>query len=55
MLPTTSLDFRNTESLGLQLVAAPVEQLEGTVELDRGSGTTFKITFAGPEHGGMRE
>ena len=29
------LDFRNTESLGLQLVNTLVAQLEGTIELDR--------------------
>jgi two-component sensor histidine kinase len=40
------LDFRNTESLGLQLVNTLVNQLEGTIELDRRGGTTFKITFA---------
>jgi len=40
------LDFRNTESLGLQLVIILVKQLEGTIELDRSSGTAFKITFA---------
>ena len=39
------LDFRNTESLGLQLVIILVKQLEGTIELDRSSGTAFKITF----------
>ncbi|RZN37186.1 MAG: PAS domain S-box protein [Methanophagales archaeon ANME-1-THS] len=39
------LDFRNTGTLGLQLVITLVEQLEGTIELDRGTGTTFKITF----------
>jgi two-component sensor histidine kinase/putative methionine-R-sulfoxide reductase with GAF domain len=44
------LDFRNTESLGLQLVNLLVHQLEGTVELDRSGGTTFRITFAEPKH-----
>jgi two-component sensor histidine kinase len=39
------LDFRETESLGLQLVNTLVEQLEGTVELDRSSETAFEITF----------
>ncbi len=38
--------FRNTETLGLQLVNMLVDQLEGTIELDRRGGTTFKITFA---------
>jgi PAS domain S-box-containing protein len=39
------LDFRDTASLGLQLVNMLVEQLEGTIELDRSGGTAFKITF----------
>ena len=43
------LDFRNTESLGLQLVDIFTDQLEGTIELDRSGGTAFKITFAEPE------
>ncbi|RZN37722.1 MAG: PAS domain S-box protein [Methanophagales archaeon ANME-1-THS] len=40
------LDFRNTKTLGLQLVITLVDQLKGTIELDRRSGTEFKITFA---------
>jgi len=40
------LDFRTTQSLGLQLVITLVEQLEGTIELHRDSGTAFKITFS---------
>jgi two-component sensor histidine kinase len=39
------LDFRNTSSLGLQLVNSLASQLDGTVELLNGTGTTFKITF----------
>jgi len=39
------LDFRNTESVGLQLVCALTEQLKGTIELDKSTGTEFKITF----------
>ena len=50
------LDFRNTESLGLQLVTLLAEdQLDGTIELDRSSGTAFKITFdAKPETAAFR-
>ncbi|MDP2993004.1 MAG: ATP-binding protein, partial [Deltaproteobacteria bacterium] len=40
------LDFRNAETLGLQLVITLVKQIEGTIELDRSGGTEFKITFA---------
>ena len=39
------LDFRNTKSLGLQLVTGLVNQLDGTITLDRTKGTTFIITF----------
>lgn len=39
------VDFRNTESLGLQLVVSLVEQLDGVIELDRSEGTTFTIKF----------
>ncbi|MFQ5769951.1 MAG: sensor histidine kinase [bacterium] len=39
------LDFRNTESLGLQLVSLLTDQLGGIVELNRKRGTTFNFTF----------
>ncbi|MFQ6109927.1 MAG: sensor histidine kinase [Candidatus Aminicenantales bacterium] len=39
------LDFRDTESLGLQVVNTLVEQLEGSIELIRHGGTSFKIEF----------
>ena len=40
-----NLDFRDTQSMGMQLVVILVEQLEGTVELKRDKGTEFRITF----------
>lgn len=40
-----SLDFRNTDSLGMHMVIALVEQLGGTIELDRSGGTAFTIRF----------
>jgi len=43
-----NVDFRNTNSLGLQLVNILVEQLEGTIELENDSGTKFKIWFKEP-------
>ena len=43
------LDFRNTETLGLQLVMTLVKQIKGTIELDRDGKTEFKITFICPE------
>lgn len=39
------LDFRNTDSLGLQLVNNLTDQIDGTVELDTTDGTEFKVTF----------
>lgn len=38
-----SIDYTETESLGMQLVCGLVEQLDGTIELDRSEGTTFKM------------
>jgi two-component sensor histidine kinase len=40
-----NINFRNTSSLGLQLVNILVEQLEGTIELEEGGGTAFKLLF----------
>ena len=40
-----NVDFRNTGSLGLQLVNILVEQLEGTIELEKGEGTVFEMFF----------
>jgi two-component sensor histidine kinase len=40
------LDFRNTQSLGLQLVTTLVDQLEGAIELDGSGGTAVKIMFS---------
>ncbi|MDO8873927.1 MAG: PAS domain S-box protein [Methanoregula sp.] len=37
------LDWCNAESMGLRLVIMLVEQLDGTIELDRSSGTMFTI------------
>ena len=39
------IDFRNSTSLGLQLVNALVDQIEGNIELERGRGTKFTIKF----------
>jgi PAS domain S-box-containing protein len=39
------LNFRNTESLGMQLVTLLVGQLDGTINLKRKGGTTFDIVF----------
>lgn len=39
------LDFRKVESIGLQLVRLLCKKLKGSIDLDRGSGTLFKILF----------
>jgi PAS domain S-box-containing protein len=39
------IDFRNTSSLGLQLVNVLVSQLEGEISLDCREGTKFEIIF----------
>lgn len=43
-LPET-LDFKNTESLGLQLVNNLVGQLDGKITLNNNHGTEFRIVF----------
>jgi PAS domain S-box-containing protein len=42
----SGVDFRNTASLGLQLVMTFVEQLGGTISLDTRQGTVFSIRFS---------
>ncbi len=39
------LDFNETESLGMQLVTGLVDQIDGTIKLNRTKGTEFKIVF----------
>jgi len=41
----TGIDFRETETLGMQLVVNLVDQISGHVEMRSGNGTTFDITF----------
>jgi PAS domain S-box-containing protein len=40
-----NIDFRNTSTLGLDLVNTLVEQLDGTIELLRDGGTKYLITL----------
>ena len=42
------IDFRNTDSLGLQLVVTLVEQINGKIELETKKGTKFTIEFVPP-------
>ncbi len=39
------IDFRNTKSLGMQLVITLTDQIDGKIELIRDSGTIFNISF----------
>ncbi len=40
------LDWYNTGSLGLRLVRILTRQLDGTIQLERDHGTTFRLNFA---------
>ncbi len=39
------LDFRKTESLGLQLVNSLISQLNGTIKMQQKAGTKFTLVF----------
>jgi two-component sensor histidine kinase len=41
------MDFRNTDSMGLQLVNMLTSQLHGEISFSGGEGTAFTITFPG--------
>lgn len=43
-LPDT-IDYRNTNSLGLQIVNNLVKQIDAKIELDRSHGTEFRLIF----------
>jgi PAS domain S-box-containing protein len=40
------IDFRDTESLGLKLVISLIDQLDGTIELNRTGRSTFTFSFS---------
>ena len=40
-----NIDFKNTDSLGMQLVNSLTDQIDGEIEYDSSNGTKFKITF----------
>ncbi len=40
-----NIDFQNVDSLGMELICTLTTQLEGHIELIRGEGTTFNVTF----------
>jgi PAS domain S-box-containing protein len=39
------IDFRRVASLGMQIVVGLTRQLQGTIELERGAGTRFRVRF----------
>ena len=39
------VDFKNTNSLGMQIINTLAEQLEGTIHMSNGVGTKFEICF----------
>ncbi len=41
-----NIDFRNTSSLGMQLVSTLVNQLDGTIQLNCENGSMFTIMFS---------
>jgi len=43
-----NLDWRSTETLGIQLIILLAEQLDGKIQLDRENGTAFRIVFPIP-------
>ncbi len=44
------VDYKNTETLGMQLVNTLVEQINGKIELKKENGTEFTITFKADEY-----
>ncbi len=48
-----NIDFRNTDSLGLNLVNNLTRQIDGNIELDYDEGSEFRITFKELEYKGI--
>ena len=44
------LDLRETETLGMQLVNLLVDQIEGRIEVERKTGTEFRVYFKEPKY-----
>lgn len=42
---SSEIDFRKTDTLGLQLITSLVKQIDGTIDIDRTNGTSFTIIF----------
>ncbi len=41
------IDFKNTDTMGLFLINTLVDQIHGTIKLEKKKGTSFKIAFSG--------
>lgn len=41
----SAIDFRETESLGMQLVVSLTDQIDGEIKMDNSKGTKFEIQF----------
>jgi PAS domain S-box-containing protein len=41
----STIDFRDTESLGMQLVVSLVDQIDGEIKLESDSGTKYELRF----------
>ncbi|MDD1774233.1 MAG: response regulator [Methanobacterium sp.] len=48
----SNVDYKNTDSLGLELVNSLTNQIDGKLELNNEKGTEFKITFKELEYKG---
>jgi two-component sensor histidine kinase len=49
------LDWRSGGALGMRLVNMLTEQLNGTLEVDNGQGTSFQLTLPAPGRGGQAD
>jgi two-component sensor histidine kinase len=45
-------DWKNTASLGMRLVMNLIDQIDGTITLNRENGTTFTLTVKRDQPGG---
>jgi len=41
-----NLDFRKTQTLGMQIVTMLVDQIGGSISMERDGGTEFRIVFS---------
>jgi len=50
----STIDFRDTESLGMQLVVSLIDQIDGKIELENLKGAKYKLSFKNGEGGKER-